>query len=338
MTISDLGAKKRKTTVPTTRHIHSTPIVNESDSITTTTTTTTNQDNECLSREIQLTGESVSPNEQMICSDRTEHDNGNDVDDDDSMPVVAFVEEEQPIDETFPSESDTSFVIVERTDCHDDQVTFDEVNHSQSSILDSNIVLNAIDNTIQENTIDERDSNQYSSEQSPSTSTCQDNNQSQLPQIVSKKTIRKRPRNFYGKSRARSRSLKLRHAKKPRLIDEHENDDDEQSSLVVVITGEKIEQHLRTLFMTTSTNDLRRTRTRPIKTPTRLVQETIDNTTNKLIEPDSNVFDILSTTTITDTMNSNDTTDDSQSSCTYNVVRNNQSNKLGLTIKKVVST
>ena len=66
MTISDLGAKKRKTTVPTTRHIHSTPIVNESDSITTTTTTTTNQDNECLSREIQLTGESVSPNEQMI--------------------------------------------------------------------------------------------------------------------------------------------------------------------------------------------------------------------------------------------------------------------------------
>ena len=43
------------------------------------------------------------------------------------------------------------------------------------------------------------------------------------------------------------------------------------SSLVTVITRDQIEQHLRTLFM--PSNEPRRTRTRPVKTPTRLVEE-----------------------------------------------------------------
>jgi len=89
-----------------------------------------------------------------------------------------------------------------------------------------------------------------------------------------------------------------------------------------------------------ATNETRRTRTRPVKTPTRLVEEIHTNNNNnsiKTIEPDTNVFDILSSPTTIDTISNNEPTENSQQLCTtYNVIISNKPNKLGLTIKKVV--
>ena len=86
-----------------------------------------------------------------------------------------------------------------------------------------------------------------------------------------------------------------------------------------------------------------------LKTPTRLVEE-ISASINSLkttntTEPDTNLFDILSTspptTTTTDDIinktNSNDPILNHQP-CTYNVTISNKPNKLGLTIKKSCST
>jgi chromatin remodeling complex protein RSC6 len=78
-----------------------------------------------------------------------------------------------------------------------------------------------------------------------------------------------------------------------------------------------------------------------VKTPTRLVEEIHANNNNnnnsmKTIEPDTNVFDILSSSTTTDPMSNTDPTENSQHSCTYNVVISSRPNKVGLTIKKVV--
>jgi hypothetical protein len=90
------------------------------------------------------------------------------------------------------------------------------------------------------------------------------------------------------------------------------------------------------------TNDQRRTRTRPIKTPTRLVEEIPSNNSIKTTEPDNNLFDVLSTspsTPTTDVINKTNSSEpilNHHQPCTYNVTISNKPNKLGLTIKKVV--
>jgi hypothetical protein len=263
-----------------------------------------------------------SSNDQPTCSIATDND------DDDIMPVVACVEEEQPIEDSTQSEIDTTFVIVESTDGNDEKIQLDDRILSCSSGYESSAVLTNIDNNIHEDNDDETKSTIHSGEHSPSIVS------PNSPKIVStnqKKVNKKRQRNKYGKSRARSRSLTPRNLKKQRLID------DESSSLVIIITRDKIEQHLRTLFMVS--NESRRTRTRPVKTPTRLVEEINANNNNismKTIEPDSNVFDIFSSSTTTDTINNNESTENPHQPCTYNVVISNKPHKLGLTIKKVI--
>jgi hypothetical protein len=258
-----------------------------------------------------------SSNDQITCS---MIDN-----DDDMMPVVASVEEEQPIEDTMQSEIDPKFVIVESADCNDERIQLDDRIPSCSSGYESSAVLNPIHEGEEDEIRSREHSSSCPSIVSPNSPKSSSNNNP-------KKIIRKRPRNGYGKSRSRARSMTSRTPKKPRLIDEN---DDENGSLVIIITSDKIEQHLRTLFM--ATNDTRRTRTRPVKTPTRLVEEIYANNNNsKTLEPDTNVFDILSSPTTADTINLNELAENSQQPCTYNVIISNRPNKLGLTIKKVV--
>ncbi len=84
-------------------------------------------------------------------------------------------------------------------------------------------------------------------------------------------------------------------------------------------------------------NEQRRTRTRPIKTPTRLVEEIASNNSIKTNEPDTNLFDVFSTSPSTTTdLNTKPNSNEPIQSCTYNVTISNKPNKLGLTIKKVV--
>jgi len=309
---SILGAKKRKTTVPTTRHMPSVSTTNEINSLPKSTSPELP-----LPEESSLLASNEIPNNQITCSMV-------DDDDDDMMPVVASVEEEQPIEDSTQSEIDPTFVIVQSADCNDERIQLDDRIPSCSSGYESSAVLNPI----HEGEDDEiHCSSSCPSIVSPNSPKLSTNNQ--------KKITRKRQRNGYGKSRSRARSLKSRTPKKQRLIDD--NEDKEDTSLVIIITSDKIEQHLRTLFM--ATNETRRTRTRPIKTPTRLVEEIHVNnnsTTMKTLEPDSNVFDILSSSTTTDTISLNELAENSQQPCTYNVIISNKPNKLGLTIKKVV--
>ena len=295
--------------MPTTRPLLSISATNETDSI----SNPISQNIEYLSPELPLPDELIptvindnsiqSPNDLTICTIV------NDDDDDDLMPVVAFVEEEQSLEELTPSdELNSSFIIVASTDCSDEIIQLDDTIPSCSSGYESSAVLTNIDTNIHE------ENNETKSTNHPSST------------IKQKKTSKRHQRYKYGKSRARSRSSTPRILKKQRLVDD-------DTSLVTIITFDQIEQHLRTLFM--PSNEPRRTRTRPIKTPTRLVEE--NNTTSmKIIEPDTNVFDIFSSSTTTDTITNDESTQNQHQSCTYNVIISNTPNKLGLTIKKVV--
>ena len=99
------GAKKRKTTVPTTRRISTT---NEGNPL----SNSISQDIEYSSAELSFPDElnssitndaSVeSSNNQIICPIVTDDD---DDDDDDLMPVVALVEEEQPLEDLTQTDS-----------------------------------------------------------------------------------------------------------------------------------------------------------------------------------------------------------------------------------------
>lgn len=298
-----LGAKKRKMALSTTRHT----------SPTTTNITEMSSVPKPISADVPLVEEPVKSlvdeipmeisHESVTCPVV--------VDDDDIMPVVASVEEEQLIiDETNPSTIETTFLIVESTDGNDERIRLDDV--IPSSIVPS----------------PSQETDDHENEEIQMTIS------TQSPSIPQKKSNRKRQRNGYVKSRSRGRSSTTRVLKKSRLMDE-ENNLDENNSLVMIITREKIEQHLRTLFMTT--NDNKRTRTRPVKTPTRLVEE-INPISMKTLESDSNVFDILSSSTPTDTGDQTELTENSPQSCIYNIVASTKSNKLGLTIKKVVPT
>ncbi|CAF0992877.1 unnamed protein product [Adineta steineri] len=334
------GAKKRKTTVPTTRHIN--PI--STDNETNPRTNSVSHDIEHLSPELPLPDELVpsivndipmkSPNNQVICSIITNNDNAAIDDDDDIMPVVASVEEGEPIEELNHVELDTSFVIVETNDYNDEKIQLDDAIPSCSSGYESSAALNHVDTNNHEDE-DEKNLTICFKDQTLTKSL-------KSPMIFStnnKKSTKKRQRYKYGKSRIRPRSTTAttttRVIKKARSYE----DDDVGSdlSLTTIITSEQIEQHLRTLFM--SSIDLRRTRTRSVKSPARLVEKINTNDNNnsiKAIEPDSNVFDILSSSTATEPINDNESAQDIDPSCTYNVMITNKPNKLGLTIKKVV--
>jgi hypothetical protein len=194
---------------------------------------------------------------------------------------------------------DTSFVIADSSDCNDEKIQLDDTIPSCSSGYESSAALTNIDINNHEEE-DETNSTVCSREQSSLNS----------PMIFStnhKKINKKRQRYKYGKSCQRPRSITPRNLKKPRSIDD-------DLSLVTIVTSDQIEQHLRTLFM--SSNEFRRTRTRSVNTP--------------------NVFDILSSSITMDVINDNDQIEDLHSPCTYNVMITNKPNKLGLTIKKVV--
>ena len=297
--ISISGAKKRKTTVPITRHIHPVSTINETNSL--------NIEDSFHEESTSSVTNDIS-NDQTICPIID--------DDDDMMPVVATVEEEQILEDFTEPDSETALVIVESTDCIDEKLHLDDKIPSCSSGYESSAALANVDINIHENGDDDGTNIIEHSSSFPSNSPV---NSSKNRKKI--KISNNRRRNKNGKSRSRSRSLVARNTKKQRLID------DQSSSSVHIITSEEIEQHLRTLFM--STNQTRRTRTRPIKTPTRLVEEI----PSKPIEPDANVFDILSSSSTTD---DNEQTTNHSQSCTYNVIISSKPNKLGLTIKKVV--
>ncbi|CAF0872278.1 unnamed protein product [Rotaria sordida] len=344
------GAKKRKTTMPTTRHISPISTPNEINPL----SNTIPQELDYPSPELPLPDEITqsitdemsvkSPNDQVTFptinddnnnnnnnNNNTTTNNNNDDDDDDRMPVVASVEEEQPIEESIRTELDTSFIIVDSNDCNDEIIQLDDETLSCSSDYVSSAIINNININIHEDD-EQTNSTIYSREHSSSCPSTISRNSSMISSKKQSKTNKKRQRNKNGKLQTQSRSITSRNIKKKCSIND-------QSLLVTVITKDKIEQHLRTLFM--SSNEQKRTRTRPIKTPTRLVEEINTNNNNhtiNMIEPDTNVFDILSSSITNETINNNEPIQNHNQSCTYNVIITDNPNKLGLTIKKVVQS
>jgi len=217
------------------------------------------------------------------------------------MPVVDTVEEEQPIQ----SDMNSSFLIIESNEGDDGKIHLDDTLPSCSSGYESAAALTNVDiNTANNPSSDDDDddgtnsttrsrehSSSCQSEQSliPILSTVSSNSMEQeknhLSPVITNQKRRQRDRN--GKFRTHSRSPTPRNLKKMRSSDE-------QDSSSNTITSDQIEQHLRTLLM--PANEQRRTRTRPIKTPTRLVEEIHSI---KTTEPDTNVFDLLSTSSST---------------------------------------
>jgi len=270
------------------------------------------------------------------------------------MPVVATVEEEQSIQEYNQSDMNTSFLIVDSNECNDGKIHLDDTLPSCSSGYESAAALTIADVNMAHNPSSDDDETNSTTRSREHSSSCQseqsltpilstvssniklnsnhsDKNQL-LPVTISNQKLNLRQRDKHGKFRARSRSPTPRNIKKKRSSDE-------QLSSGNTIKSDQIELHLRTLLM--PTNDQRRTRTRPIKTPTRLVEEIPSNNSIKTTEPDNNLFDVPSTSpsTTTDTINKINSSEpilNHHQPCTYNVTISNKPNKLGLTIKKVV--
>ncbi|CAM4888033.1 unnamed protein product [Rotaria socialis] len=377
------GAKKRKTTVPTTRHIPP-PQQSSSPSLSIVTKNDLNSpshDNGYQSPELPVTEEPVisSTNNAIINNnnnndDDNDNDNDNDDDDDDDiMPVVATIEEEQPLQESNQFDMNASLLIISSDECDDGKIQLDDTLPSCSSGYESAAPLTNVDINMVHNTSSDDDetnsttrSRQHSSschsEQShaPILSTVStnielnsnDQDKNDLTPVISKTKTVTRQRDKHGKFRARARSRSR--SPTPRNVKKKRSSDEELPA-TSTITSDQIEYHLRTLLM--PVNEQRRTRTRPIKTPTRLVEEISSNNTIKNIEPDMNAFDIFSTSSSsssssssasssasTSTITSTDILNKTNSNepminhqpCTYNVTISNKPNKLGLTIKKVI--
>ena len=315
-----VGAKKRKTTVPTTRHVS--PLgPSTSPSLLPSTNET-----------VPLPSEQQSTMESPL---------------DDTMPVVdAVEEEEQPPPQAMQSDMNSSFLIAESNECDDGKIHLDDTLPSCSSGYESAAALTNVDiNTVHHPSSDDDETNSTTrsrehssscqSEQSiaPVVSSMSSNEQEKIHSSPVISHPKFRQRNGQMKSRARSRSPTPRLQKKTRSSDE-------QNSSSNTITSDQIEQHLRTLLM--PSNEQRRTRTRPIKTPTRLVEEIpASNHYLKPTEPDTNLLDRLSTSSPTTTTSTTESTSHESNrnfheSCTYNVTISNKPNKLGFTIKKVI--
>ncbi|CAF2528327.1 unnamed protein product [Rotaria sp. Silwood2] len=345
------GAKKRKTTIPTTRHIPP-PLQSSSPSSSTLIRNESSNpipnDNGYLSPELPLI------EDQPVSS--TTHDsiiNNDTNDEDDIMPVVDTVEEEQPIQESNHFDRNTSLLIIDSNECDDGKIQLDDTLPSCSSGYESAAPLANVDINMVHNASSDDDETNSTSRSREHSSSCQSEQshapilstvstnitlninepeKNDLTPVITNQKSNIRQRDKYGKFRARSRSPTPRNIKKKRSFD------DDLSS-ANTITSDQIEQHLRTLLM--PTNEQRRTRTRPIKTPTRLVEEIATNNSIKTTEPDMNTFDVLSTSsslTTTDSINKTNSNEPmiNHQPCTYNVTISNKPNKLGLTIKKVI--
>lgn len=366
-----LGAKKRKTTIPTTRHIlppqqSSSP---SSSMITRNESNPPSQDNGYLSPDLPLAEESVTSttNNSMINHDDTSNNNTNDKNnessgddghDDDTMPVVAAVEEEQPIQEFNISDTNTSLLIIDSNECDDGKIQLDDTLPSCSSGYESAAPLTNADINMVHHTSSDDEETSSTTRSREHSSSCQseqshapilstvstnitfdlnDHEKNDSTPVISNQKSYVRQRDKYGKFCARSRSPTPRSLKRKRSYDD-------TSPTSGTITSDQIEQHLRTLLP--SPNEQRRTRTRSIKTPTRLVEEIASNNTIKSTEPDMNVFDIHSfssspstPTTSTDTSNKINNSNEpmiNHQPCTYNVTISTKPNKLGLTIKKII--
>ncbi|CAF1146660.1 unnamed protein product [Adineta ricciae] len=356
------GAKKRKTTVPTTRHVPFSsqsppiPVTNNPNPVTVNTS--------CRSPEL-LT--SIEPTPAIPSSspppplDNLPIENDDDDDNDDFdegktnvMPVVAAVQEEQTV-----QEPNSSFLIVESNDGDDGKIHLDDTLPSCSSGYESAAALTNIDVNMPHNASsdddddveddDETNSNTHSptcqSEHSltPILSTVSSNvaldlnhaESTHLSPVISNQKLNLRQRNKQDKCRARSPSPMPRHTKRKRSSNEQDLPGN-------TITSEQIEHHLRTL-LTPVNEQQRRTRTRPIKTPVRLVEEIASTNPVKSNDIDHH-FDSYSTSpsvtspdAITKSYNNDSSlTPHTHETCTYNVTISTKPNKLGLTIKKVI--
>ncbi|CAF0775627.1 unnamed protein product [Rotaria sordida] len=354
------GAKKRKTTIPTTRHIPP-PLQSSSPSLPILTRNESSNpisyDNGHPSPELPLNEEqsisSTTQNSIINNNNDNNNNNNNTIDEDDIMPVVDTVEEEQPIQESNQLDRNTSLLIIDSNECDDGKIQLDDTLPSCSSGYESAAPLTNVDINMVHNPSSDDDETNSTTRSREHSSSCQseqshapilstvstnitlninEQEKNDLTPVIPNQKSNIRQRDRYGKFRARSRSPTPRNIKKKRSLD---ND----LSSTNTIRSEQIEQHLRTLLI--PTNEQRRTRTRPIKTPTRLVEEIASNNSIKTIEPDMNNFDVLSTSSSTTTTDSINKTNSNESMinhqpCTYNVTISNKPNKLGLTIKKVI--
>ena len=361
------GAKKRKTTIPTTRHAPSMSGL-ASDAF----LTSNPDESDPVLAEIDVRSPELitgDPNTPTLLIDTSDSVDINDENQDESTASIEKIDDE-PTSKS--CNVDSSFLIVESNEGDDGKILLDDTLPSCSSGYESAPALNIVDTNApnplssdEENEDDETRSREYSSscqsEQSlvPILSNVPSNIQlngtdddEEIEQLSEKKlpttisslnssatnTHKTRQRDKHGKFRARSRSPTPRSIKKKRSTDE-------QLISANTITSDQIEQHLRTLSMPNS--EQRRTRTRPIKTPTRLVEEISANYSSRMSEPDTNVFESMSSSSSTSTNHHSDSTTtnknsnhdsliNSHQSCTYNVTISSTPNKLGLTIKKIL--
>lgn len=324
------GAKKRKPAAPTARHVSST---------------------------VETSAELSTPEETTKSPQRLPE-----LEKEEAMPVVATVEEERPME--------TSLIIVETNEGDETKIQLDDTLPSCSSGYESAAPLTNIDTQLPNHPSsddDDEDTNSTTRSRLASSSCQSEHSLALLPsqppdQDHDDETEAKRKTNSSspvmmsmsdrqeiknGKTRRRSRSPTFPTAKKTRLA---ETSPPPSSAFANnTISSDQIEQHLRTLLL--PANEQRRTRTRPIKTPTRLVEEISSQyamkvaavSTSSEFEPNNNnVFDVFSSSP---TSSTNETTPFNRSqsedpnahpSCTYNVTISNKPNKLGFTIKKVV--
>lgn len=321
------GAKKRKTTVPTTRHISSSvqsPLLSTSNS--------NSQDNIT-----QSPAPILSVNEEKSTEDLPANVNDNN---DDFMPVVDTIEEEQSI----PPSTNSSFIVADSNECDDGKIQLDDTLPSCSSGYESAAALTNLDvnQTTNPSSDDDEVGSNLTARSREHSSSCQSESLAPILSTVSS-NVRIIPPDEHQfqqqekneRIRSRSRSPTLKNHKRKRL-----SDDPVLTGSINMITRDKIEHHLRTLSM--PNHEQKRTRTRPIKTPTRLVEEISANyhysNHNKILESDTTNFETdtrSSTPTTTDT-NSNEPNMNSHQNCVYNVTISNKPNKLGLTIKKVI--
>lgn len=268
------------------------------------------------------------------------------------MPVVDTVEEEQSI----PADFNSSFIVGEPNECDDGKVHLDDTLPSCSSGYESLAPLTNLDvNPVNPPSSDDEETNSTARSREHSSS-CQSEQSQSLAPILStvssnvnlnfdeqdhhrlspilpnEKSLHIRLRTKNGKVRSRSPSPTPQTKKRKRLSD----DPVLSSPAANTITSDRIEHHLRTLLM--PSHEQKRTRTRPIKTPTRLVEEIphINHHSTKHLDLEERPFSPPSSTTTTTDASTSEPNNSPLQSCMYNVTISNKPNKLGLTIKKVI--
>ena len=213
--------------------------------------------------------------------------------DDDKMPVVVTVEEEQTIDEIDPIPPELRLVIAETNNGDEERIRFDDT-----------ISACAIEPVVEVVPAPKPEETAVLPEEPVPD-----------PPVKQQKAIRLK------KTRARSRSSTSPRCKKQRSTEN-------LSPTVKIITMDRIEHHLRTL--STPCEEKLLAQSKSVKTPTRLLEEIPSSDINSSLCP------VPSPSRTVDTHPDPESVDEEHPSCTYNVMISNASNKLGLTIKKVL--